>query len=270
MKKGITLITPAHANPIALKRTIDSVSGLCDEIIVGDLCMFEEDRKVMESYTRVYNMKLIRYGFNFLYKYGFSELLNQLSGYTTNDIVIYLNVGEVIDTSRLVNVSGNLTDDYSAWYIDHAIEKHRWWRCYNRHELEWSGRIHEELVGNYEPYHKPIFTFADTDKDMDNPFKAWVANDVKEMVYWKQLIYIVDNPLDMGATNMGWLQFATSQYSSMKERMKGKGDRAKAFDIGDLDMYFNDLRSNPHLIDFPFESTEFIEFQGDPRHLGKK
>lgn len=269
MKKWITLITPAHANPIALKRTIDSARSICDEIIVADLCMFKEDRIEMGKYCNMYNLKLTNLPFNFLYKYGFSEVLNILSLQAKNDIILYLNVGEIVDV-LWHDAFSNVTGEYSAWYIDHATEKHRWWRCYDRRYLKWSGRIHEELVGEYKPYHKPIFTFADTDKDMVNPFKAWVANDVKEMVYWRQLMCIVDHPSEIGATNMGWLQFATSQYEGMKERMKAKGDRVRAFDIGDLDMYFNDLRNNPHLIDFPFESTEFIEFQGDPKFLNKK
>lgn len=266
MKKGITLITPAHANPVALKRTIDSVSGICNEVIVADICMFDEDIQAISS---IKNIKVCSFWFNTLYKEGFSSVLNLLADCASNDIVLYLNVGEVIDTRYLVRILDAVSDENecNAWYIDHATEKHRWWRCYDRRFLKWSGRIHEELVGDYKPYHKPIFTFADTDKDMDNPFKAWVANDVKEMVYWKQLMRIVDHPEELGATNAGWLEFAKGQYESMKERMKAKGDRVKAFDIGDLDMYFNDLRSNPHLIDFPFESTEFIEFQGDKRFL---
>lgn len=272
MKKGITLITPAHANPIALKRTIESVSGICDEIIVADLCMFKEDSIEMSKYCDEYNMKLICFPFNHLYYYGFSEILNMLAYRAKNNIVLYLNVGEVIDTRFPARVFDAVSDENecNAWYIDHETEKHRWWRCYDRRYLKWSGRIHEELVGDYKPYHKPIFTFADTDKDMDNPFKAWVANDVKEMVYWKQLMHIVDHPEDLGATNSGWLEFAKDQYKSMRERMQAKSYRLVAFEEGNMDMYFADLYNNPNLVDFPFESTSFIEFQGDPKFLNKK
>lgn len=264
----ITLITPAHANPIALKRTIDSVQGICDEVVVGELCMFEDDRSKIISYCDDYNLKVGHLHFNYLYRHGFSEVLNTLAAAASNDIILYLNVGEILHKWE-GEILSKITPEFNAWYIDHPTEKHRWWRCYNRKELKWSGRIHEELVGEYRPYHKPLFTFADTDKDMDNPFKAWVANDVKEMVYWNQLIRLVNHPDELGATSPGWLQFAKDQYMSMMDRMAQKLDRVRAFDYGILEMYFNDLRDNPNLVDFPFESTEFIEFQGDPKFLGK-
>lgn len=270
MKNGITLITPTHGNPISLKRTIDSVRSICNEVVIGELCMFDEDREAM--YARSFSVDktiIVKYMFNELYKHGFSHILNDLSEHASNDIVIYLNVGEVVDI-RWMDACSNINSEYNAWYIDHGTEKHRWWRCYNRKELKWSGRIHEELIGDFRPYHKPIITFADTDKDMDNPFKAWVANDIKEMVYWRQLMHIVDHPEELGATNAGWLQFAKDQYESMKERMNQKGDRVKAFDIGRWDMYFDDMYNNPNLVNFPFESNEFIEFQGSPMFLGKK
>ncbi|HEX2682412.1 MAG TPA: hypothetical protein VHL77_00670, partial [Ferruginibacter sp.] len=109
--------------------------------------------------------------------------------------------------------------------------------------------------------------FADTDKDMGDKFKAWVANDVKEMVYWKQLITIVDDPKQLGATNPGWLEFAESQYASMKERMELKGSRVKAFDTGDLSMYNENIINNRLVIDSPFKSTDAIEYQGDKKYL---
>jgi hypothetical protein len=268
MKAGITLITPTHANPIALKRTMDSVAGICNEIVVGELCMFQDDKEVIESYCDQYNLKVGHLHFNYLYRHGFSEVLNTLAAYASNDIILYLNVGEVIDKSK-GDILSNITPEYNAWYIDHSKELHRWWRCYDRRELKWSGRIHEELIGEYRPFHQPIFTFADTDKDMDNKGKAWVANDVKEMVYWNQLIKIVDNPSQIGGTNEGWYQFAKDQYASMKERMMHKGDRVTAFDKGNIIAYFQDLATNPNITDFPFESTDFIEFQGSPKFLGK-
>jgi hypothetical protein len=269
MKTGITLITPTHANPISLKRTMDSVKDICNEIVVGELCMFDDDKKCIESYCNDYNLKVGHLHFNYLYRHGFSEVLNTLAAYASNDVVLYLNVGEVLDKST-GDILSNITDEYNAWYIDHATEKHRWWRCYNRNELKWSGRIHEELIGEYRPFHNPIFTFADTDKDMDDPFKAWVANDVKEMVYWRQLMHIVDHPEELGATNEGWLEFAKGQYESMAERMREKGERMTAFNTGNMLTYIGEVLSKSIYIGDPFKSTEFIEYQGSPRFLGKK
>lgn len=264
----ITLITPTHANPIALKRTLDSVKDICNEIVVGELCVFPPDKEIIESYCHEYNLKVGHLRFNYLYRHGFSEVLNTLSAYASNDVVLYLNVGEVIDKSD-GEILSKITDEYNSWYIDHPSERHRWFRCYNRKELKWSGRIHEELVGEFRPYYKPLFTFADTDKDLNDPLKAWVANDIKEMVYWRQLMKIVDAPEELGATSPGWLQFAKDQYESMKERMTLKGSRVTAFDTGNLNMYFQNLFENKDILNIPFESTDNIEYQGSPKFLGK-
>lgn len=268
-RTGVTLITMAHANPIAFKRTIDSVKGVCNEIILGELCMFPEDTEVFREYRSHYNLRIRRFPFNYLYLNGFSECLNDLTCYASNNVVLYLNVGEVIDRAT-GDILANITDEYNAWYIDHATEKHRWWRCYDRRDLKWSGRIHEELIGDFRPYHKPIFTFADTDKDMGDKFKAWIANDVKEMVYWRQLMHLVDHPEELGATNAGWLKFAKDQYESMRSRMEMKGDRVTSFEKGDLEMYTISLMRSRNIISKPFESTDSIEFQGDPKFLNKK
>ena len=132
----ISLITPTQGNPIALRRTIESVKDICDEVVVGDVILFEEDRRLIESY----GVKLISLPFNFIAIEGFSYTLNWLANHAKNDVVLYLNVGEIIDKGE--DILSKITDEYKAWYIDHSTEKHRWWRCYNSKEMKWSGLIH--------------------------------------------------------------------------------------------------------------------------------
>jgi glycosyltransferase involved in cell wall biosynthesis len=260
----ISLITPTQGNPIALLRTIESVKDICDEVVVGDVIPFEEDRKLIESY----GVKLISLPLNFIALNGFSYTLNWLANHAKNDKVLYLNVGEIIGNGE--NILENITDEYNAWYIDHLSERHRWWRCYNRHEMEWSGLIHEEIVGDWRPFHKPIFTFADTEKDTVDAFKGKVMNDIKESVYWTLLCKLVDDNSLLAATNEGWLGFAESQYDSMKERLAQKGKRYDAFIAGDLNGYLNEVMNSPEFEKERFDSNTAIEYQGSPMYLGKK
>lgn len=262
----ITLITPTQGNPIALKRTLDSVKEVVDQIIIGSVCVFEKDLNIIKSYSNEYNIKIIELPFNHIFKAGFSDTLNILSAHASNDVAIYLNVGEVIEKSEGA-ILDKINSNYNCYYIDHSSESHRWYRVFSPKEMKWSGMLHEEITGNFRPFHKPLFTFADTEKDMGNPFKAAVYNDIKELCYFNLYNRIVDEPHNLGATNEGWIQFAKDNYDSMKERLLKKGKRYQAFIDGDLDAYMKDAYENPEFEKERFESSIRIEFQGDKKFL---
>lgn len=261
----LSFITPTQGNPLALLRTMESLKGVCDEFVVGDVCLFEDDSKKIREYKKQFNLKIVKLSTNYIFKNGFSDTLNILASTATNDMVIYLNVGEIIEVGD--NIINKISPDYNAYYIDHGQEKHRWWRCYNRHELKWSGLIHEELIGEYRPFHKPLFRFADTEKDNDDAFKSKCYDDVKELCYFNQLCRLVDDNSLLGATSGGWIQFASDQYQSMQERLNAKGGRWEAFKKGDMRMYLEDILSNPEFEKQRFESSLLIEYQNGKRHL---
>ena len=243
----ITLITLTQGNPIALKRTVDNVTdrfgGLVNEVVIGDMCIFEDDRKEINV------GKLVQLPFNYLFVNGFGKTLNTLAGYATNDIVLYMNVGEVVDSVV------NFKSGYNCWMFDHAQETHKWIRMYNRHQLRWSGRIHEEVVGNRNVCPDILFTMADTEKDPD-PFKSQVYNDIKELVYFNQYITLIDQPQEIGATNQGWVAYAKRDYDYIRKRMKDKGARLQAMIEGDLQKYL------AHCTEFqPQSNSDLIHFQ---------
>lgn len=265
----ISLIMPTQGNPIALKRTLDSTKDVVNEIVIGSVCVFPEDRELIGSYSSQYNIKIIDLPFNFIFLSGFSRTLNHIAGMASNDMVLYLNVGEVVEKSD-GEILPKIKPEYNAYYIDHSQENHRWWRCYNRRQLKWDGLIHEEVVGEYDPFHKALFTFADTEKDMVDPFKAKVKNDIKECVYWRQLTQLVEHPELLSSTNEGWLKFAKDTYQSMVDRIAQKGERWKYFIDGNYEALMNDYYTNPEFEKERFESNSAIEFQGSPMYLGKK
>lgn len=265
---SITLLTMGCGNVKVLKKTLESFSTVCDEVIYGDVILFQEDREVLLQYQRQYNIKIIPFAFDHLFVYGFSDLLNQLADRATNDIVVYSNTSEIIERDNGILTS--ISKQYNCYFFDNASDPHRWYRMYNRKELQWSGRIHESLIGEHRPYHKPVYRMQDLEKDMDDPFKAKVFNDVKEIVYFRNYMSIVEDPDSLGGTDPGWIRFATDNYDNMKERLLKKGKRYEAFLEGDFKKYMMDVYSNPEFEKERFESSRLIEYQGSPMFLGKK
>jgi hypothetical protein len=270
-KRNITLLTMGAGNVIVLEETLKSFvrSGICNEVIYGDLLLFAEDREILNTYVEPYNVKIVPFQFNYIFKNGFASLLNELADKATNDLVIYMNTSEIISVDKGIVEAIENNPDCNTFYFDHATDPHRWYRCYNRHELKWSGMIHEEVIGEHKPYHKPIFTMADLEKDMGSSFKAKVFNDAKEIVYFQQYKNLIDYPERQGGTNSGWLEFAKSNYDSMTERLEKKGKRYQAFINGNLYNYLEQVYGDKEFEKERFESGNMIEFQGDPKFLGK-
>lgn len=263
----MTLITMGAGNVIVLEETLKSFSHVCNEVVYGDMLLFPEDREILKTYEERYNLKIITLPFDYIFKNGFSAVLNHLASFASNNMVIYMNTSEVIEIDY--GIQEKNSHEYNCYFFTHKTDPHRWFRCYNRHELKWSGRIHEDLVGEHRPYHHPIFRMADLEKDMYNSFKAKVFNDFKEIVYFQQYLKLIDSPEEIGATNDGWVRFAKEQYESMSERLNNKGERFKAVKNGDLHSYLADAYSNKDFENERFESSLKIEFQGSPMFLGK-
>lgn len=263
MNRKISLITMSQGNVKALKTTIESFKDVVDEFVYGDLLIFEEDREVIMQYEKEYNFRSIQLPFNYIFKMGFSSVLNYLISNAKNDLVLYSNTSEIIDENYGINEIVNSNPDCNAFYFSHRVETHRWFRCFDRKEVQWGGRIHEEPIGNIKPYHKPIYMMADTEKDMEDKFKADVFNSVKEMTYWQQLITIVDNPKEQGITNEYWVKYAKEQYQSMVDRLIEKGKQYEAFKIGDFKMFIDDIHTSDYFKTATFESSDTINFQGN-------
>jgi hypothetical protein len=263
----VTLLTMGAGNVKVLRKTLESFSGICDEIVYGDMLLWEEDREILESYKKDFNLKIVQLPFNFLFENGFSYLLNTLSEESTNDLCIYMNTSEVIGIDYGISEIIKHNPDCNAFFFTHATEVHRWFRCYNKKDLQWSGLIHEELVGEYKPFHKPIFQMVDLEKDIDNEYKAKILNDCKEMVYWNQLCRLVENNNLLGSTSGGWLRFASEQYDSMKDRLREKGARYDAYKIGDLKGYLYEASISNEFKNLNFKSNNIIAYQGDKIHL---
>lgn len=262
---GITLVTMGQGNVKALKKTLESFKHICNEVVYGDLLIFPEDRAIVESYQKEYNLRIMPLPFNYIFQMGFSSVLNYLAANAKNDFVMYMNTSETIDEDYGIIDIINKNRDCNAFYFSHRVEKHRWFRCFNRHELQWSGVIHEEVIaikGDARPYHKPIFMMKDEEKDMSNEFKAAVFNSIKECCYFFNYMKLVDYPALRGATNEGWVAFAKEQYKSMQERLEAKGKQYEAFKTGNFAMLINDISTSDYFKKERFISSHGMNFQG--------
>jgi hypothetical protein len=267
-EKKITLITMGQGNPIALKRTLEAFKGTYVEALFGDLLIFHEDRELIKTYQQEYNLKFVPLPFNYIYKYGFAATLNSIAAHAKTELVLYMNVGEVPDGAHLLNRTINeLFPEYNCYAFDHEVDPHVWFRCYNPKELHWEGLIHEELRGmrNECPYF--VFRMKDTEKDLGDPFKAKVYDDIKELTYFNQYLKLVERPEMIGVTNEGWVNFSKGSYQSLKERMEKKGNRRKAFEESNLQMYLDEVRNSEEFKFEKHESSDIIHFQQDKKPI---
>lgn len=273
MKTGISLITMAQGNPKALKETFKSFEGVVDEIIFGDVLLFNDDRELIQTYCHEFKLKIVKYPFNYIFKNGFSAILNDLISHSSNDWNIYMNCSEIISRGKESIVETvHANSDCNTFYFDHAEDRHHWYRLNRKSELHWAGNIHEQSGPEdlFRPYYKPLFTMADLPKDNDNALKSRCYDFAKECCYFHNYKKLIDHPGQIGFTDSGWLKFAHENYNSFTERLEKKGDFYRAFLEGDLDMLYKYVFENPEFENERLESSILIEYQNSPMFLGKK
>ncbi len=273
MKTGITLVTMAQGNPKALKETFDSFWGVVDEIIFGDVCLFEDDSRLIESYKNYYNLKIVKYPFNYIFKNGFSAILNNMISHSTNDWNVYMNCSEIIEKGRdkiVETVQAN--SECNTFYFDHSSDGHHWFRLNRKSELHWEGNIHEQSgpEENFRPYHRPIFTMADLPKDNDNPIKSRTYDFGKEVTYFNNYRKLIDNPEQQGYTDNGWLKFAADNYQSFIDRMENKGEFYRGFVEDNIELVYKYINDSPDFYNERLQSSTLIEYQNHNMFLGKK
>jgi hypothetical protein len=251
-----------------LRKTLESVSGTCNEIIYGDMLLWNDDREIVESYKKDFNLKIVPFGFNYLYHRGFSDCLNNMALYASNDMVLYLNTSEIIEENYGIRKIINDNSDCNSFFFIHKTDPHRWFRLYNKNQLRWSGIIHEQLMGDYIPYHKPVFMMADLPKDMEDINKAKILDSLKEIVYFRQYMNIIDKPELLGETDPGWVNFSRDNYQSFKDRLNQRFHQVTAVETGDLNGFLNAAKYD--IKNQTFKSSIAIEYQNDPAYLDKK
>src|SRR3954463_16236714 len=264
----ISLLVMGAGNVKVLRQTIESVSGICNEVIYGDMLLWDQDREILNGYSRRFNIRIVPFEWNYLYHNGFSALLNELALRATNDYVMYLNTSEIIEIDFRVLSTIKSNPECNAFYFTHPNEAHRWFRTYKKSELMWSGILHEQLNGEYIPYHKPIFQMKDLPKDMDDINKAKILDSLKEIVYFRQYMNIVERPELLGETDPGWVRFSVDNYNSFRERLDQRRSQVESVESGDLYRFIRAAKFD--INNQTYKSSIAIEYQNDPAFLDKK
>jgi len=243
MNKSTALITMAQGNPKALRRTFESYRPYCDEIVFGDVLLFEEDRAAVKAMEAEFKLRVVRFDFDFIFHNGFSAILNRLASQATTELALYANCGEIIDPNYPVNWPQQ-DDGHNCYFFKHATETHHWIRTYDPKQLEWSGLIHEEVCGLFPRNCRPteVFYMADTEKDTDDPFRRRVCEDVKEMVYFEQLDRLRRQPHLLGGTNAGWLDYTNKQGLYYVTQQLKRGLRYIAFHQHCFELYMQQAK----------------------------
>jgi len=260
----------AQGNPKVLKSTFESLWGVVDEIIFGDLTLFKSDANLIRTYTNEFNLKIVDYPFFYIYKNGFSSILNSLISHASNNMCIYMNCSEVIQDGKdniLDIIHKNI--ECNTFYFDHENDPHRWFRMGDRSELSWDGLIHESMgpAESMRPYYRPLFRMKDLPKDNDNPFKSRCYDFCKEIVYFNNYRKLIDNPELIGNTDPGWLRFGADNYQSFISRMESKGDFYRAFVEEDISLLYSYIYENKEFNREQLSSSILIEYQNDKKFL---
>jgi len=267
MSRKISLITMGAGNVLVLKQTLESFKGVVDEVVYGDMLLFDEDREILESYKDEYKINIQRLPFNYIFQMGFANLLNYLISNAKNDLCLYTNTSEIISIDYGINKIVTDNPDCNSFYFTNANERHRWHRLNDRRYLKWSGVIHEECCkGVVKPYHKSVYEMADVEKDMGDSKKAYIFNSVKECVYFNNYLKLVDDPFGRGATNEGWIKFVSDQYDDMKKRLVSKGGIYDSFKTGNFDL-FNKTINSPEFKEEILTSSFGMNFQGSRKDI---
>lgn len=234
----ISLIIPAFSAGDDLRRTVDSVKGTCDDVVIVSTAMFPRDEDEMNAIAS----RVIHLPWNYCYLRGFGDLYNQGSDAAKNDWLMLLGVAETF-AEAYVDLKAELPklEPSNVLRCNHVNDVHTWKRIWNRRGgTHWSGIIHEEIVGGHDA--GLAFRMADTDKADRDPFEVEVLRHVKGTLYNSLYNQLLQKPELLGGTNPGWLNFVRGAKESIEDYCIKNGDLIFCACTGDKRGFMNGVR----------------------------
>jgi hypothetical protein len=241
----LSLIVPWWGgNPAPLKRTIDSVRGICDKIIVVHQPLFDDDREVAESLAD----KVVTTDWNEVAKEtGFAALPNIGAASANGPWLLLLGTGETWaeshgNTQEILS-KANPKTMFRTW---HEGDVHFWKRVWHKDSgVHFSGPIHEELIGGDEG--PLLFRMQDTAKEKHEvSFRNECLRWFKNIVYHSGYYTLLHRPELRGGCNEGWLNFVAGARESIEDFVDTNKDLMEAAWEGDRDAFYEgvNLRMN--------------------------
>lgn len=226
----ISLVIPAYSAGPNIERTIKSVEGLCDDVVIISTAPFKEDVGELNKLGTVVELP-----WNHTFLHGFGSMMNEGSRSAKNDWLLLFGVAETFAES-FRDVKAVLRDSPfdSVFRCSHANDIHTWKRIWNKQSgSHWSGLIHEEIVGGSDK--GLLFRMQDTEKEPEaDPVKQEVFRFLKTLAYNAMYHRLLHNPDQLGGADSGWLRFVNGAKESIEGFCLEHKDMLNACMCGDF------------------------------------
>lgn len=236
-----TIIPWAGGSSEPLKRTIDSVRGISDEVVVVHQKMFDDDTEIAQSLAD----KVCVLDWNAVFQDGgFAVLPNAGAAAAKGPWMLFLGVGETV-AQQYVPMRKTLesANPKTIFRCDHVGDIHTWGRLYRPDSgTHFGGPIHESCgngVGG-----PVIFRMQDFEKERHpDIFRNECIKWWKTTSYNVNYAVLIDSPEKLSFTDPGWLSFVKGARESIEEFLDSNKDLVEAALDGDRDAFFNGVKS---------------------------
>lgn len=226
-------------NPTNLHKTIDSVKGICDDVIIVHQLMFDDD--AIDPLLLEFGDAMVETtDWNHVIIHGYGSLPNM--GMSISPWRLLLGVGETIAEQHKDIRQALLDSDPKKIYkCNHNNDVHKWNRIWNPSSgNHYAGLIHEDVRGDDGGL---LFRMQDTDK---LPLPSHYKNDV--LKWFKACSYnilykrLLDHPDELSHTDPGWLKFVAGASESINDFCQKNKDMVDACISGDREKFIDVCR----------------------------
>lgn len=236
----ISLLVPWWGGGLApLKRTIDSCSGIVDEVVIVHQKLFNEDAEAVRSLTP----KIATTNWNETFEHGFGHMTMQGVPLCNGPWILWLGTGETI-AEQFVPIRQFLSSAKNrelVYRVSHHNDSNLWQRffCPSAGNIV-SGLIHEDVNGEQS---NVIARFQDTPKESSgDPFKDEVLKWYKVVVYNWNYLRLGNNPSELGNTHPGWMAFVRGAWDGIVKFCDDNSDLIEAGKSGDREAFYAGVR----------------------------
>lgn len=228
----ITLVVPSYGGGPNIERTIASVSGICDEIVIISTALWDVDK----VHFRQIAHKVVDLPWNYVFLHGFGSMMNMGTAAAKNDWLMLLGVAETFAEAH-TDVSRALRTAHvnAVFRCNHVNDPHQWKRVWNRTGgTHWAGIIHEEIAGGVEG--GLLFRMQDTDKTKrGDELQNEAMRFIKTLSYNHLYDVLLNHPERLGGTNAAWLKFVAGARESIVAFVDEHRNMLDACIAGDMD-----------------------------------
>lgn len=209
----ITLVIPTFGgHPENIERTINSVDGICDEVVIISTAFWLEDQRQIS----LLSPKVRQLDWNHTFITGFGDMMNQGTHLAKNDWLMLLGVAETFaEPLRDVHEALRRAPSESVFRCNHVNDENTWGRVWNRRGgTAWGGVIHEEIGGGVNS--GLLFRMQDTEKTpCEDPIKNEAMRFMKTCLYNYCYRRLLEHPDELSFTDRGWLKFVAGARESI-------------------------------------------------------